>query len=100
MLIVNYSLTNVNEPIHYYFNSISFTIIFIFYDFKENKNEKVDFELIIICFTGIILTSQVIATEITPVQSIAELQKQLEKELQESHIPGMSIAIVHKDGPK
>jgi CubicO group peptidase (beta-lactamase class C family) len=35
-----------------------------------------------------------------PVQSIAELRLQLEKILQETHTPGMSVAIVHRDGPE
>jgi CubicO group peptidase (beta-lactamase class C family) len=35
-----------------------------------------------------------------PAQSIAELQKQLEKILADTHTPGVSVAIVHKDGPE
>jgi CubicO group peptidase (beta-lactamase class C family) len=35
-----------------------------------------------------------------PAQSIAELRQQLEKILQDTHTPGMSIAIVHRDGPE
>lgn len=35
-----------------------------------------------------------------PAQSIGELQKQLEKILKDTHTPGMSIAIVHRDGPE
>lgn len=35
-----------------------------------------------------------------PAQSIAELQQQLEKILKDTHIPGMSVAIVHRDGPE
>ncbi len=35
-----------------------------------------------------------------PAQSIAELQQQLEKILKDSHTPGMSVAIVHRDGPE
>ncbi|MGA3134867.1 MAG: serine hydrolase [Terracidiphilus sp.] len=35
-----------------------------------------------------------------PAQSIAELRQQLEKILADTHTPGMSIAIVHKDGPE
>jgi CubicO group peptidase (beta-lactamase class C family) len=35
-----------------------------------------------------------------PAQSISELQAQLEKILQEMHVPGMSIAIVRRDGPE
>jgi len=35
-----------------------------------------------------------------PAQSIAELSQQLEKILQDTHTPGMSVAIVHRDGPE
>jgi CubicO group peptidase (beta-lactamase class C family) len=35
-----------------------------------------------------------------PAQSIPELQKQLEKILEDTHTPGVSIAIVHRDGPE
>lgn len=35
-----------------------------------------------------------------PAQSIAELQQQLTKILADSHTPGVSIAIVHRDGPE
>ena len=35
-----------------------------------------------------------------PAQSIPELQQQLEKILKDTHTPGMSIAIVHRDGPE
>jgi CubicO group peptidase (beta-lactamase class C family) len=35
-----------------------------------------------------------------PAQSIAELQQQLEKILADTHTPGMSVAIVHRDGPE
>jgi CubicO group peptidase (beta-lactamase class C family) len=35
-----------------------------------------------------------------PAQSIPELQKQIEKILKDSHTPGLSIAIVRKDGPE
>lgn len=35
-----------------------------------------------------------------PAQSIEELKKQLEKILEDGHVPGMSVAIVHKDGQK
>ena len=35
-----------------------------------------------------------------PAQSIAELQRQLEKILEDTHTPGMSVAIVHRDGPE
>ena len=35
-----------------------------------------------------------------PAQSIPELQQQLEKVLKETHTPGVSVAIVHKEGPE
>ncbi len=35
-----------------------------------------------------------------PAQTITELQQQLEKILAETHTPGMSIAIVHRNGPE
>jgi CubicO group peptidase (beta-lactamase class C family) len=38
--------------------------------------------------------------ELKPAQSIPELQQQIEKILKDTHTPGVSIAIVHKDGPE
>src|SRR5579859_770015 len=35
-----------------------------------------------------------------PAQSIAQLRQQLEKILQDTHTPGVSVAIVHRDGPE
>lgn len=35
-----------------------------------------------------------------PAQSTAELRQQLEKILADTHTPGVSVAIVHKDGPE
>jgi CubicO group peptidase (beta-lactamase class C family) len=35
-----------------------------------------------------------------PAQSIQELQQQLEKILADTHTPGVSVAIVHRDGPE
>jgi CubicO group peptidase (beta-lactamase class C family) len=35
-----------------------------------------------------------------PAQSIAELQQQLEKILADTHVPGVAVAIVHRDGPE
>jgi len=35
-----------------------------------------------------------------PAQSITELQQQLEKILKDTHTPGVSVAIVHRDGPE
>ncbi len=35
-----------------------------------------------------------------PAQSIEELRQQLEKVLNDTHTPGMSVAIVHRDGPE
>lgn len=38
--------------------------------------------------------------EAKPAQSIAELQQQLETILKDTHTPGASVAIVHRDGPE
>ena len=35
-----------------------------------------------------------------PAQSIVELRQQLEKILADTHTPGVSVAIVHRDGPE
>ena len=35
-----------------------------------------------------------------PAQSVEELRQQLEKVLKDTHTPGVSIAIVHRDGPE
>lgn len=35
-----------------------------------------------------------------PAQSIEELRQQLEKVLQDTHTPGASVALVHRDGPE
>ncbi len=37
---------------------------------------------------------------VKPAQSIQELQQQLEKILKDTHTPGMSVAIVHREGPE
>src|SRR5271168_5030674 len=38
--------------------------------------------------------------KLKPAQSIAELQQQLETILKDTHTPGVSVAIVHRDGPE
>ena len=38
--------------------------------------------------------------KLKPAQSIEELRAQLEKILKDSHTPGVSVAIVHRDGPE
>src|ERR1035437_5260560 len=35
-----------------------------------------------------------------PAQSIDELKQQLEKILKDTHTPGVSVAIVHREGPE
>ena len=35
-----------------------------------------------------------------PAESVAELQQQLERILKDTHTPGVSVAIVHRDGPE
>ena len=50
-------------------------------------------------FLGIAASSPNINENKKPAQSIQELQTQLEDVLKDMHVPGMSVAIVHKDGP-
>jgi len=38
--------------------------------------------------------------KLKPAQSLSELQQQIEQILKETHTPGVSIAIVHRDGPE
>lgn len=38
--------------------------------------------------------------KLKPAQSIEELRQQIEKILKDSHTPGVSVAIVHKEGPE
>ena len=38
--------------------------------------------------------------KIKPADSVQELQQQIEKILKDTHTPGVSIAIVHKNGPE
>lgn len=35
-----------------------------------------------------------------PAQNLGELQQQIEKILKDTHTPGVSVAIVHRDGPE
>lgn len=56
--------------------------------------------IFIFVFFGISCFSPAIAENKEPPQSIEELQIQLEDILKNTHVPGMSIAIVHRDGPE
>jgi len=49
---------------------------------------------------GVACSSQNITANKAPAQSIEELQIQLENVLKEMQVPGMSVAIVHRDGPE
>ncbi len=44
--------------------------------------------------------SQKSSDKVVHAKSIEELQTQLEQMLKEMHVPGMSIAVVHRDGPE
>ena len=52
-----------------------------------------------VLFTLLATTGLPAEKEEKPAQSIVELQQRLEKILQDTHTPGVSIAIVHRDGP-
>lgn len=56
--------------------------------------------LFVFVFFGISCFSPAIAENKEPPQSIEELQIQLEDILKSTHVPGLSIAIVHRDGPE
>lgn len=49
---------------------------------------------------GVGCSSQNITENKKPAQNIEELKAQLENVLTEMHVPGMSVAIVHRDGPE
>lgn len=54
--------------------------------------------ILIFVFLGITCASEGISKNEKPAQSIEELQLQLEHVLKNMHVPGMSIAIVHREG--
>src|ERR1035441_5187765 len=57
--------------------------------------------VLLFCFSAVSIFAQNKKEETPkPAQSIAELRQQLEKILADSHTPGMSVAIVHRDGPE
>ncbi|MGA2084909.1 MAG: serine hydrolase domain-containing protein [Terracidiphilus sp.] len=57
--------------------------------------------VLVLCLAAVAGAAQVKKDETPkPAQSIAELRQQLEKILADTHTPGMSVAIVHKDGPE
>lgn len=58
------------------------------------------FLLFILTFAFLECSSQNIPENKKTAQSIEELQTQLETVLKEMQVPGMSIAIVHRDGPE
>lgn len=55
---------------------------------------------ILVVFSLFLFVSGHASQNLSVAQSIKELQKQLEQTLQEFHVPGMSVAIVHRDGPE
>ena len=56
--------------------------------------------ILIFAFLGMGCSSQNIIENKKSAQSIEELQTQLEHVLNEMHVPGMAVAIVHRDGPE
>src|SRR3989338_1691856 len=67
----------------------------------KNKFKSINTVIVsfLFCFFSSVCASQENSDKILPAQSIEELQKQLKQTLKETHIPGMSVAIVHQDGP-
>src|ERR1039458_1577561 len=57
--------------------------------------------VLLFCFSATAIFAQNKKEETPkPAQTIAELRQQLEKILADTHTPGMSVAIVHRDGPE
>jgi CubicO group peptidase (beta-lactamase class C family) len=61
--------------------------------------------LLLLCWVSCLLGAASFAQgkkddTVKPAQSIAELQQQLEKILKDTHTPGVSVAIVHRQGPE
>jgi CubicO group peptidase (beta-lactamase class C family) len=56
--------------------------------------------LILLCVSGCLAADKKEEEKPKPAQSIPELQQQLEKILKDTHTPGVSVAIVRKDGPE
>jgi CubicO group peptidase (beta-lactamase class C family) len=70
---------------------------------KQWRSQRVKFILLVLMFC--LPATPVLAQKKTeetpkPAQSIAELRQQLEKILQDTHTPGLSVALVHRDGPE
>ena len=61
-------------------------------------------KLVVAALLNFLLSLSCVAAETSqtpkPAQSIAELQQQLEEILKETHTPGVSVAIVGRDGPE
>ena len=53
---------------------------------------------LLFCLFGTACSSQNTNDDKKPAQSIGELKQQLEKTLEDAHIPGMSVAVVRRDG--
>jgi len=53
---------------------------------------------LLFCLLGTACFSQNTNDDMKPAQSIEELKQQLEKTLEDAHIPGMSVAVVRRDG--
>ena len=56
--------------------------------------------LLLFLVSSLCLAAEKKEEKLKPAQSIPELQQQLEKILKDTHTPGVSVAIVHKDGPE
>jgi len=71
---------------------------------EQNPIVKTLIPLVLLCLfaTACSVQKKQLPKEETPkpAQSIQELQQQLEKILKDTHTPGVSIAIVHRDGPE
>jgi len=70
---------------------------------KRHRSQGVKSVLVVFmfCLPGTAVLAQKKKEELPkPAQSIAQLRQQLERILQDTHTPGLSVAIVHRDGPE
>jgi CubicO group peptidase (beta-lactamase class C family) len=66
---------------------------------REIKIVKSLIPVLLLCLLGTACSESKKESE-EPARSIDELRQQLEKVLKDTHTPGLSVAIVHRDGPE
>src|SRR6185312_7927059 len=67
---------------------------------KTLLGHSIRFTFLVFALSSVAIAQRKSEPKPKPAQSIPELRQQLEKILHDTHTPGMSIAIVHRDGPE